>query len=189
MNSNRYFIKTAFALIFCALLMGCGVSEVPNLPQTSKPMPPVIGSNADLDPNKLAWNLVNGERKKIADYKGQVVVLDFWATYCPPCEEGIPYFVEMHQKHKADGLNIVGLHVGGTEDRPKVADFVRKYRMSYGLGYPDQALSDFLMQGDTSIPQTFVFNRQGELVQKFVGFSPQIKADLDKTIQEALTKQ
>lgn len=188
MNSNNNFIKTVLTLVFCAALAGCGgANTAHNLP--TQPTSQTPQASKPVDESNLAWQLVNGQRKRLADYKGQAVVLDFWATYCPPCEEGIPHLVELHEKHKADGLNVVGLHVGGAEDRPKVAGFVRQYRMSYSLGYPEDTLSQFYLQGDTAIPQTIVIDRKGQLVQKFVGFTPEIKADLDKAIATALAAQ
>lgn len=189
MNSNSNFIKTVLTLVFCAVIAGCGgANSAQNLPTQSAIQTPQQSSEP-VDANNLGWQLVNGQRKTLADYKGQAVVLDFWATYCPPCEEGIPHLVELHEKHKADGLNIVGLHVGGAEDRPNVAGFVRKYRMSYNLGYPEDTLSQFYLQGDDRIPQTVVIDRKGQLVQKFVGFTPEIKDELDKAITTALAAE
>ena len=166
----------------CAANDAVSTAQIPvapaQMPPTSKPMPPI---NADT----LNWKLVNGRTERVSTHKGKVVILDFWATYCPPCEEGIPHFVELSKQYKND-LHVVGLHVGGEPDKPKIIDFVTKYQMTYDLGYPNQALADFYLQGDTRIPQTLVFDRQGQLVQKFVGFTPEIKLEIDGAVKTAM---
>jgi thiol-disulfide isomerase/thioredoxin len=151
------------------------------MPKTSKPTPPV-----DVNPNNLGWRLVDGRRQTLADFRGKAVILDFWATYCPPCIEGIPHFNELKKRYESEGLQIVGLHVGGDEDKPKIPEFVEKLQIAYRLGYPEPAMMDFYLQGDDRIPQTLVFDRNGQFVEKFIGFTPEIKADLDKAVEQAL---
>ncbi|MGI8494952.1 MAG: TlpA family protein disulfide reductase, partial [Pyrinomonadaceae bacterium] len=88
----------------------------------------------------------------------------------------------------ADSLQVVGLHVGGDDDRPKVPAFVEKLKINYLLAYPEDALTNSLLGNDDAIPQTLVFDKTGKLVKKFVGFDDKIKFDLDFAIQEALNK-
>ena len=147
-------------------------------PADAKTMPPI-------DESDLSWRLVDGRSERLKDYAGRAVILDFWATYCPPCEAGIPHFVELSNRYKND-LQIVGLHVGGADDKPNVPAFVTKYKMTYKLGYPTQELSNFYLQNDDRIPQTFVFDRTGKLVKQFVGFDDQTKAEIDAAVQKAM---
>ncbi len=189
--------KTNFKLlsvfIICLILTAC-MSESEKqararmsnsqMPKTSKPMPPI-----DADSNNLGWRLINGQRQTLADYRGKAVILDFWATYCPPCIEGIPHFNELKRRYESAGLQIVGLHVGGEDDKPNIPEFVEKLQISYALGYPEPAMMDFYLQGDSRIPQTFVFDRNGQLVEQFVGFTPEIKDGIDAAVLQALKNQ
>lgn len=143
-------------------------------------------TRAQISEKDLGWRLMDGKRQTIADYKGKAVILDFWATYCPPCIEGIPHFNDLKKRYEAQGLEVIGLNVGGTEDHPKIPAFVEQLKISYPLGYPDDALTDFYFEGDTRIPQTLVFDRNGQLVQQFVGFDNDVKTQLDKSVLEAL---
>ncbi len=158
------------------------VSERPisinNIPQTNLPLPP--GKNIE----NLGWTLFDGRAQKLGEYKGKVVVLDFWATFCPPCLEEIPHLVELQNKY-AD-LKVIGLHVGGEEDVPKVPAFIEKLKINYVLAYPEDELNKVLLGSDSAIPQTFVFDRDGNLVEKFVGYDLKVKADLEKAIAQAL---
>ena len=175
-------------LVFACALAACRPSAAPvsisnrpisinDVPQTNLPLPPV--KNIE----NLGWQLASGNRQTLSDLKGKAVVLDLWATYCPPCIEEIPHLAELQGRYP--GLQIVGLHIGGDEDKPKVPAFVQKLKMNYPLGYPQNELTDALMSGDDRIPQTFVFDKTGKLVKKFVGFDAQVKSELDAAIEQA----
>ncbi len=152
--------------------------SINNIPQTNLPLP--VLSNA----GNLGWKSFAGENVKLADLKGKVVVLDFWATYCPPCLEEIPHLNDLHNKYGAN-LQIVGLHIGGAEDEARVPEFVQKLRINYALAYPENELSQTLLGTNNAIPQTFVFDKNGKLVKKLVGFDNFVKADLDEAIERA----
>ena len=156
--------------------------SINNVPQTNLPLPPI--KNVE----NLGWTLFDSRRAKLSDYRGAVVVLDFWATYCPPCLEEIPHLNRLKNKYGAD-LQIVGLHVGGEEDQERVPEFVRRLEINYDLAYPEDALSNALMGTDNAIPQTFVFDRNGKLTKKIVGFDNIIKADLDEAIERAINER
>jgi thiol-disulfide isomerase/thioredoxin len=152
-------------------------------PRSAYPMPPV---SASADSSQYGFTLLDGRRMKMADYAGKVLVLDFWATYCPPCREEIPQLIELQRRYGAEGLSIVGLNVGGADDRPKVPEFVRDYRIQYTLGYPDTELVNLYLGNNDVIPQTIVFDRKGQLVKHFVGYDSTLHAELEQAIQKAL---
>jgi thiol-disulfide isomerase/thioredoxin len=151
-------------------------------PSTTFPMPPV-----KVNP-EMGWVLSDGARFRLTDYANKVLVLDFYATWCLPCRQSIPHLAAMQERFGPRGLQVVGLNVGGADDRVKVADFAREMSIQYPLGFPDKALSDFFLSDNQTIPQTFVFARDGQLVKRFVGYEPATGIDLEKTIQTALEK-
>ncbi len=155
--------------------------SINNVPQTNLPLPPT--KNIE----NLGWTLFNDKPEKLGDYKGKVVVLDFWATYCPPCLEEIPHLNQLQNKY-AD-LQVVGLHVGGEEDGVKVPEFVKKLKINYVLAHPEDELIRILFGDNSAIPQTFVFDRNGKLLKKFVGFDNIIKMNLDETIESAINER
>ncbi len=178
-----------FCLLLCVLFFtACQPSATPvsisnrpvsinGIPQTNLP----LLNNVE----NLGWESFDGgKRQKLSELKGKIVVLDFWATYCPPCLDEIPHLVELQRKH--GGLQIIGLHVGGAEDRPKVPAFAEKLKINYPLATPDEELNTALLGSDFSLPQTLVFDREGKLLKKFVGFDENIKADLDRIILQAV---
>ncbi|WP_352431226.1 TlpA disulfide reductase family protein [Pyrinomonas sp.] len=177
-----------FAALVAAATIACAAERTvdrtpsgPTLPPTSLPMPPVVAESGG-----RGWMLLDGNRETLAEQAGRVLVLDFYATWCGPCRESTPHLVQLQRRYGPQGLRVVGLNVGGPDDRFKVADFVREFAVQYDLGYPDQALTDLLFASDTRIPQTFIFDRRGQLIQRFVGFDSDVAAKLERAIAQAL---
>src|SRR3712207_2136623 len=163
----------------------------PKPPRTNVPMPPVSashgggGATAASAAPAGAWKQTDGRRATLEDLRGQVVVLDFWATYCPPCREEIPHLVRMQKEFGPQGLKVIGLNVGGEEDRPKVPEFVKLYKIQYQLADPeDETVRSFLLTDD--IPQTFVIDRQGRVVEHVIGFDSEVAARLESAVSQAL---
>jgi thiol-disulfide isomerase/thioredoxin len=154
-------------------------------PRTTFPMPPVNNSGAT-SANAQSFILLDNRRARVSDYKGEVVVLDFYATWCGPCRISTPHLVELHQRYSRQGLRIIGLNVGGTADRAKVSAYVEEFRIPYTLGYPDPAMTQLYLSDDDRIPQAFVFDRQGRLVKRFISYDETMPAELDRIVQESL---
>ncbi len=154
-------------------------------PRTTYPLPPTKTA-AELSNSSYGWTLLDNSHTKLANYAGQVVVLDFYATWCPPCREETPHLVKLQKQYGARGLRVVGLNVGGAEDKDKVPGFVREFGISYALGYPDQAMVDLYLSDDDRIPQTYVFDQRGRLVKRFVSYDMDVPAELERVVQAAL---
>jgi thiol-disulfide isomerase/thioredoxin len=181
--------KSAF-VVFTALLLqlACqnaappvSISKQPisvnNVRQPDAPAKPI---------REMSWTGVNGGEQRMADLKDKVVILDFWATYCPPCREEIPHLNSLQAKYGTEKLQIVGLNVGGSEDQPKIPAFAKQLKVSYPIAFPEQPLVDYIFGDDDSIPQTAVFDRNGQLVLKLTGFGPEIKGQLDDAVESAI---
>lgn len=162
------------------------ISERPisnnRMPRTNFPVPPTKPLE------KQGWTgLTDGKSEIMNDYKGKVLILDFWATYCPPCIEGIPHLRELNSRYGED-LAVVGLHVGGADDRPLVPEFIKRYKIDYLVATPEDELIYSLLGTDSRIPQTLVFDRKGELVQKFVSFDAEIGKQIDAAVEKTIKR-
>ena len=133
------------------------------------------------------WAVGSNQSARLSDYKGKVVVLDFYATWCEPCRAETPRLVQLQRNYGANGLQVIGLNVGGDEDRAEVPGFAKEFSIPYPLGFPDDDLVDRYLTDNQSIPQTFVFNRNGDLVKRFVGYNLTSSAELEDVIKQALS--
>ncbi len=177
-------------IVFSFFLAGCrpaaapvtvgnkpiSINDVPLKDAQARPLKPIL---------EMSWTGFDGSIQKLKDLRGKVVILDFWATYCPPCIEEIPHLKALKEKY-GDELYLVGLHVGGEEDKPKVPEFVEKLKINYPLAYPEDALTSFVFGADSAIPQTAIFDREGRLVKKITGFNDQIKEELDRAVEQTV---
>lgn len=160
------------------------------LPRTSLPMPPVktVSSNSSAA-SAQNFTLLNDQPAKLSDYLGKVVVLDFWATFCPPCRDEAPHLAALQKRYGSQGLLVIGLNVGGPDDRPLIQGFADGLNLKYTLGYPDPEMTNLYMGNDDRIPQTIVFDRQGRLVEHFVGYDKDVSAELERAIQKAVNSE
>ena len=151
-------------------------------PKTALPMPPGNGGTLA----QMGWILSDGAHPTISDYRDKVLLLDFYATWCMPCRDSIPHLIELEKQYGPKGLAVVGLNVGGPEDLPGVPAFAQEFNIHYPLGVPDQSLIDFLMSDVDAIPQTFVFDGKGQLIKRYIGYSPAMASELEILIRSAL---
>ena len=119
-----------------------------------------------------AWKLkgLDGSTVSSDQFKGKVVVLDFWATWCGPCKAEIPGYIALQKKYGADGLVIIG--VSKDDDEPSRQKTVQGFADAHGMNYPIVFTSDEIeaaLGGIDAIPTTFIIGRDGNIRSKKVG--------------------
>lgn len=187
-------MKTAVLLVSVGVILIASGCRPAAAPVTVGDKPISINerrtTNAPLPPTKpfveMSWTRADDRVQKLGDLAGKAVILDFWATYCEPCKRAIPHLNSLIAKHGKDNLVIVGLNVGGEEDRIKIPEFVAKTQIDYDIAWPEDALTSFIFSERSDIPQTAIFDRKGRMVKKIVGFNDQIQAEIDATVLQAL---
>ncbi len=116
---------------------------------------------------------VNGTIVKSESFAGKVLVIDFWATWCPPCRQEIPGFIELYSALKDKGVEIIGISLD--EDKKELVKFVPANKMNYPVLHDEKGTVAKLF-GDkfgeiSGIPTTFIVNKKGEVVSTHVGFT------------------
>jgi len=109
---------------------------------------------------------MTGQQLKLSDYRGKVVLLDFWATWCEPCREEVPHFVELQSKLGDRGLQIIGVSM---DDGPEpVRDFYRQFKINYPVVMGNAKIGE-LYGGVLGLPIAFVMGRDGRIYSKHIG--------------------
>ena len=179
------FTLTTSAVAGAALLAIVGAAAM--TPDPSAPAPPAAGEAPPLtaeapppaeqtappDPDDpipapdFALETGSGETFRLSEHRGEVVVMNLWATWCPPCRHEIPDFVDLYDEYRDDGLTVVGVSVdeGGW-------DAVRPFADEMGISYPlvvDDGTVDGIYGPTVSLPTTFVIDRDGNVAHYVPG--------------------
>lgn len=198
-------LRLVSTVIVLSLFAAFGVSSCNSNDPPSAAPGPNVSVRPGAGPNRVAPALVtlprlvlDAENKaatgapiKLSNYSGKVLLVNLWATWCGPCRMETPELVKLHKEFQSRGVEMIGL---STEDpvasAESVSEFVREYHVPYQIGWATREVAQTLMQGRTSIPQSFVIARDGRIVKRFIGFNPETTPpQLKQALEEALVEK
>jgi len=165
--------KLAVAVLSVVLLcfMGCENKKQSNNNQAPTPQTQAVQAQPANSNKAPDFSLIDitGKKVNLSDYKGNIVILDFWASWCGWCKIEIPFFIDMYKKYNSKGLVIIGV---ATSDRQNnVENFVSSNHMNY----PVVMASDEIVSaygGIRGLPTTFVIDKEGNIARQYVGYRP-----------------
>jgi len=140
----------------------------------SKPREAIKGKATDFTLKDL-----NGNDVSLSDFRGKVVMLDFWATWCPPCVKAIPELIALHEKYKARGFEVIGISMD--QSVADVKYFVNDRNITYTILMSDDKVEK--QYGVITIPVTFMIDRSGKVVKKHLGFASGVGEQMEKDIR------
>lgn len=127
---------------------------------------------------------LEGKEVKLSDYRGKVVILDFWATWCPPCRKGVPDLISLQNEFKKD-LVVIGISLDQQNTIKDLKPFIENYKINYPVVLGDEkVVKDY--GGISAIPTSFIIDQKGNIVDSHIGLVPktvyvdQIKSLLKK---------
>lgn len=161
----------ALALVLSACSSGVNVARSSVKPESQRRKAP-----------DFALRDADGKLVRLSDYRGKVVLLNFWATWCAPCRLEIPWFIEFQRKHKDRGLAVLGISMD--EDGWEVVKpFIERLGVNYRILMGDDSVAQ-LYGGVDSLPTTFLIDREGRIASVHIGLVS--KSRYEKDLAELL---
>jgi len=142
----------------------------------------VLGQQTKAPPFELRD--VNGRTVRLSDYKGKVVLINFWATWCPPCRAEMPDLVRLQREHRKQGLQIIGITYP-PEQKDRVRRFARSLKVNYPIILGTRQLKA-RYSSDETLPLTIVIDRDGKIIDIISGIL--LREEFDEKIKPLLMK-
>lgn len=156
--------RLLIGLVMVALLT-CLPGRLLALPQTGQPAPP------------FKVITTSGQPVSLDNYRGYVLVIDFFATWCQPCRRSIPHLIRMNQKYGKQGLQILGMSADEDGERV-IKSFIEERRINYPVALAGESVtSDF---GVRSVPVMFIIDKKGKVAEVYRGFSDEIGHSMEE---------
>lgn len=151
------------------------------LTQCSKPKESISSLAPD-----FRLNTIDAQEITLSGLKGKVVLLDFWATWCGPCRESIPHFIELYKNYHGKNFELIGMNM----DKKSEIEMVRKFVNSTGIPYPIIITSEEVIKsyGVNAIPTSILIDKNGKIREKIVGFNKSIARHTTNRIEELLSE-
>jgi thiol-disulfide isomerase/thioredoxin len=160
MNTLRRLLRLSCFLLVLPLLWAAGIAgaadrPASDVPGSGKPAP-VVGERIAIPPLQT----IDGRAITAADLKGKVVIIEYWASWCPFCQKQLPYFEKLYRAKAGDGLVIIGLNI--EKDEAKARGFVDTRKLSFPVVMTTPAI-DQALRRPKGLPVTYVIGRDGLL--------------------------
>jgi len=182
MNKDFIFFVALFAIIL--IFSGCQLkSQKKEVPTQNKQEETKIEQKHKMP--SFTLTSVDGTTVNSDQFKGKVLLIDFWATWCPPCREAIPHLIQMKKEHKDEDFDIVGISLDGSDKIDKVKKFISDVGINYNICMgSDSVEKDF--GGIPAIPTIFLIDKNGSIVNKWIGFERSVADEISGEVKKQL---
>ena len=164
-QKTTIFLPLLLLILGAALIAGSAYFILRDVPQPSTLS--AVPAEVNFPAPELTLTDVGGASASLADYRGQVVLVNLWATWCPPCKEEMPALESFYRKHKSQGFVIIAINDGDPAN--DVIQFVKDYGLTFPVWLDPTYIATEQAFKTLSLPSSFVINREGTIVLSWVG--------------------
>jgi len=151
------------------------------LPQCAKEKKP----SSALAPD-FTLKTLDGQEITLSQLRGKIVLLDFWATWCGPCRESIPHFVQIYKIYRENGFEMIGLSVD-KGDEGVVRRFIESMEIPYPIVIaPEEVVRNYKV---TAIPTTFLIDKEGKIRERIMGFNSAIAQEMTAKLKDLTSEK
>ena len=165
------FLALSLCLVLMFILPHCGKEkEEPTLPSAPD----------------FTLQTLDGKEVTLSKLKGKIILLDFWATWCAPCRESIPHFIQLYKTYQKNGLEVIGMNM----DRGDM-DTVRHFIKSIDIPYPIVITPDHVERsyGVIGLPTTILIDKEGKIREKILGFTSEIAKQMTAKVVDLISEK
>ncbi len=160
-KNTQLLLTILLVFIACVFLIVFLRKERDSTLKTAEPIQP------GLEMPNFTFPDINGKEVSLSDHRGKVVLVNVWATWCPPCRQEMPSMQSLYEKFKGENFEILAVSID-SEGREAVAPFMRKMNLTFpALLDPGETIRS--LYGITGVPESFIIDKQGILVEKIIG--------------------
>jgi len=131
---------------------------------------------------------LDGSTVHLSDYRGKVVLIDFWSTTCDPCLAAMPHLVDLYKKHKDNGFVVLGISLDGPESRAQVSAVVHDKEMIFPILLDEETSVVAQYNPKRELPFSVIVGKKGSVVWKRVGYQPGSAAQVTTEVEKALAQ-
>jgi peroxiredoxin len=177
-------VRFTFGSALAALTIGCGAGGAA---APADPSEAAAGSNAASRPPDFELPALDGKSVRLSDHLGkEVVLIDFWATFCDPCLAAMPHLDQLYRKHKSNGFLVLGVSIDGPDSVAQVKSEVAKLGVTFPILLDHETRVVALYNPKTSAPYSVLIARDGSILAKKEGYTTGDQSTIDRDIEAAV---
>lgn len=166
---NRY-LRNCVLVVYLALFVSCSSNGETDTGQAA-------------GPQNFTLTSLDGDEITLSELRGTVVIIDFWATWCPPCRNSIPALIKLFNKYKDQGFTILGISL---EDRTTLESYRDAHKIPYPILIGNKEIAR--AYDIQAIPNMFIIDKKGKIRKTQLGFAPELEPMFDALI-DSLVKE
>lgn len=184
MENTESHSGTQFKSIFLICLIGAALGIYVFIqwqkPSTKSDTPQLVAAGQPAPGFELP--LLNGEVVRLGDYKGKIIFLNIWATWCGPCQEEMPSMERLYQQLKSEAFEILAVSIDA-QGTPAVAPFVKEYKLNFPV-LIDRENNIGRLYKTTGVPETFIIDKNGIIISKVIGYRNWSDPEVVQTLRD-----